>query len=327
MSATIDLSLLPRPTVIEPLSYQSYLDEMQAVVVAALPDLVLTEADPAMKVLRICAGFRLSDRQAFNDDAVSRMLAYAVGPDLDHLGVLVGVERFTITPADPETDTPAVMEADDDYRQRIANGLDAFSVAGPQGAYVARSRAAHPDVLDASADAATPDDIRAVVMSVLADHEADSGLIAAMETALDESRWPGDVDITLLARSGDGTASPEVIASVDAALSAEDVRPMTDNVIVSSAEIIPYAVEATYRIEAGPDGAVVEAAMMEKAEAYAAYLKKLGRDVTTDGWIAALRVAGVTKLNLISPAADIIMSDRQAGHCTGITLSPVGVGE
>lgn len=293
MTTTIDMSRLPRPTVLEPVAYQTFLDEMIAAVRADMPDLVLSEADPVMKTLRIAAGFRMLDRQAFNDDAVSRLLAYATGADLDHLGALVGVARLILTDADPETNTPAVMEDDDTFRERIANGTEAFSVAGPEGAYKSHARAAHPDVLDVSAT----------------------------------SPAAGEVVITVLSRQGDGTASPEVQAAVTARLSAEDVRPMTDQVTVRSATIIPYAVNASYRVEAGPDASVVDADMMRRGLAYAEEQKRVGRNITTDGWIAALRVAGISKLTLIGPAADIDVSDLHAAHCTGITLTPLGVGE
>jgi len=293
MTTTIDMSRLPRPTVIEPVAYQTFLDEMTAAVRVAMPDLVLSEADPVMKTLRICAGFRMLDRQTFNDDAVSRLLAFATGADLDHLGALVGVARLILTPADPETNAPAIFEDDDTFRDRIANGTEAFSVAGPEGAYVALARGAHPDVLDVSA--ISPD--------------------------------AGEVLVSVLSRVGTGTAAPDVLNAVRARLTAEDTRPMTDEVTVQSATIIPYAVTARYRTEAGPDASVVDADMMRRGLAYAADQKRVGRNITTDGWIAALRVSGVSKLTLTSPAADIAVDDTKAAHCTGITLTPLGVGE
>jgi phage-related baseplate assembly protein len=109
------------------------------------------------------------------------MLAYATGPDLDHLAALVGVKRLTITPADPLTNTPAVMESDDALRQRVVLAPDSFSVAGPELAYVFHARSADPEVLDASCT----------------------------------SPSPGEVVVTVLGRGGDGTVSPEVIQAVE----------------------------------------------------------------------------------------------------------------
>lgn len=288
---TIDMSRLPRPTVIEAIAFDDFLTEMVAAVELAMPGYPLLESDPVMKALRIAAGFRMSDRQTFNDDAVSRMLAYATEADLDHLGALVGVERLTITPADG--DTPAVMEDDDTYRDRIANGTEEFSVAGPEGAYVSLARRAHADVLHASAI----------------------------------SPEPGDVVVTILSRQGDGTPAAEVLAAVETLLSAEDRRPMTDAVTVNPAEIVNYAITAALKILSGPDPAVVMANAQASAESYTARMHRLGLDITLSGVYAALHVEGVQKVTLTSPAADIVTDRTQAAWCTAITLTQAGVGE
>ena len=292
-TSSIDLSRLPRPTVIEPLSYDTFLGEMVAAVQLAMPDLVLVEADPVMKTLRIAAGFRMMDRQTFNDDAVSRMLAYAVDADLDHLGALVGVERLVIVPANPGTGAAAVMEDDTTYRDRIANGTEEFSVAGPEGAYRSLARRAHGDVLDATATSPTP----------------------------------GEVVVTVLSRAGEGVASADVLAAVTGLLSADDRRPMTDQVTVQSAEIVEYAISATYKTLVGPDPSVVFANALASGQAYAARMHRLGLDVTLSGLYAALHVEGMQKVTLITPAADIVVDKTQASWCTSVTLTPAGVGE
>lgn len=292
-TSTIDLSRLPRPTVIEPLSYDAFLTPMVAAFLLEMPDYQMVESDPVMKALRIAAGFRMMDRQQFNDDAVSRMLAYAVGSDLDHLGALVGVERLVITPADEEAGTPAVMEDHDTYRDRIANGTEEFSVAGPEGAYRSLARRAHGDVLDASAISPTP----------------------------------GEVVVTVLSRQGNGAADAEVIDAVTAMLSADDRRPMTDEVTVQSAGIVNYAIAATFKTFVGPDPAAVYANALDSVTKYAARMHRLGLDVTLSGLYAALHVEGMQKITLTAPVADVVVDKTQATWCTSITLTPAGVGE
>jgi phage-related baseplate assembly protein len=46
--------------------------------------------------------------------------------------------------------------------------------------------------------------------------------------------------VTVLSRDGDGTASQELLATVDTALNDEDVRPVGDRVTVQSAKISRY---------------------------------------------------------------------------------------
>lgn len=71
-----------------------------------------------------------------NDAARAIMPAYAVGVDLDNIAALFGIVRFVITPADPQTGAPAVMESDADFRRRMVLAPEGFSVAGPEGAYI-----------------------------------------------------------------------------------------------------------------------------------------------------------------------------------------------
>jgi len=63
---------------------------------------------------------------------------------------------------------------------------------------------------------------------------------------------PGEVVVYVLSRTGNGEASPELLSIVEAALNAEDIRPLTDHVTVSSATIVPYAVEAELITLPGP---------------------------------------------------------------------------
>jgi phage-related baseplate assembly protein len=172
-------------------------------------------------------------------------------------------------------------------------------------------------VLDASATGPQPDDIKALVLGVLADHAAPADLVAAMTSALDTARWPGSVVVSVLARTGDGTAPAELIDTVAAYVSDETRRPLTDWVTVQSARIVPYAVDATLTTFSGPDGGVVLAAAQASLDAYTKASHRLGRDITRSAIFAALSVEGVQNVILREPAQDIVISRQQAllhGH-------------
>jgi phage-related baseplate assembly protein len=141
VSDTLDLSRLPPPTVVEQISFETIRDDMIADLQARLPSFdTILESDPVIKLIEVAAFRETLLRQQFNDRAKSIMTAYATGSDLDHLAALVGVQRLTISLADPVTGTPAVMEADEDLRQRIVLAPESFSVAG-SGTRVRFSRA------------------------------------------------------------------------------------------------------------------------------------------------------------------------------------------
>jgi phage-related baseplate assembly protein len=182
-------------------------------------------------------------------------------------------------------------------------------------------------VLDASATGPQPDDIKALVLGVLADHAAPADLVAAMTSALDTARWPGSVVVSVLARTGDGTAPAELIDTVAAYVSDETRRPLTDWVTVQSARIVPYVVDATLTTFSGPDGGVVLAAAQASLDAYTKASHRLGRDITRSAIFAALSVEGVQNVILREPAQDIVISRQQAPYCTGMSVAYAGVGE
>ncbi len=292
----IDLSRVPAPQVVQTLSAEQILAEMLDDLLARHPEFTaLLESDPAIKLLEVAAYRELLLRQRINEAAHAVMLPYALGTDLDNLGALFGVERLVTDPGDPGAipPVPATYEGDSDFRYRIQLSLEGLSTAGPEGAYIYHSLSASGQVLDASAISPTP----------------------------------GQVLVTVLSRLGNGVASPELQATVYAAINADAVRPLTDYVQVQSATITEYAIEATLYFYAGPDREVVLANALAAAQAYAAAQHRLGRDVTLSGIYAALHQPGVQRVELTSPTASIVVGRQGATYCTGITLHDGGLDE
>lgn len=296
--SAIDLSLLSPPDVVETLDFEVILAAMKADLSSRAPDLaavLVLESEPVVKLLEVCAYREVLIRARVNDAARACYLATATGADLDNLAAFYGVARLVITPADPGAIPPlaAVMESDADLRRRAQLAPEGFSAAGPVGAYVFHALSADADVLDASA----------------------------------VSETPGAVRVTILSRTGTGAAPAPLVATVLAALSAEDVRPLCDTVGVQSAAIVSYAITAQIFCLPGPDRSVVLAAARAAAQDYADAQHRLGRDITLSGVYAALHRPGVQRVNLISPAANIVIGVTQASHCTAITLTDGGVDE
>lgn len=290
----VDLSRLPAPVAVEALDYEAIRTQLLALFAQLWPGFDATvESDPVVKLIELFAYRELVLRSRINDSLKAVMVAYAAGADLEHLAALFGVSRLTITPADPEAGTPAVLESDDALRRRLVLAPEGFSVAGPEGAYIFHALSADSHVTDASAT----------------------------------SPAPGEVVVTVLSSEGDGTATAPVLAAVEARLNDDAVRPMTDQVTVQAAEIIPYAIEAEITFLAGPDSTVVMDQAQARLDAWISSTRLLGRDVTRAGIIAALHPEGVQNVALISPAADIVLTRLQAGYCTAITITNAGTGE
>ncbi|MCE8028807.1 baseplate assembly protein [Halomonas daqingensis] len=296
MSRAIDLSQLPTPRVVERLDFEEILAQLLEGLAARFPDFdVPAESDPAHKVLQVCAYREMLVRQRVNEAARAVMLSYAEREDLDNLGALFNVSRLETDPGDPDAipPVPPRYESDADLRRRILLSLEGLSTAGPEGAYIYHALSADGGVLDASAT----------------------------------SPAPGEVVVTVLARAGDGTPDQVLLEAVDAAVSAETVRPLTDHVTVQAAEILPYTIEATLYFYPGPDSQVVLAEAEEMAQAYADGQHRLGIDITLSGLYAALHRPGVQRVELASPTDTLEVNRQQAAFCTAINLTDGGVHE
>lgn len=293
MSTAIDLSQLPAPTVVETLDYESVLAALQADFTARYPAFTAAlESEPVLKLLEVAAWRELIVRGRVNDAARACMLAYALGADLDHLAALYGVQRLLLDAGDPTAvpPVPPTYESDTRLRARTQLALEGFSTAGPVGAYEFWALSADAHVLDVSV----------------------------------QSPVPGQVLVTVLDSRGNGTPDAALLAAVLTTLSAEDVRPLTDQVLVQAAEIVPYTITAALTVYPGPDAATVRVAAAAATTAYAASVHRLGYDVTLSGLYAALHQPGVQRVALTAPAADLVLAAHQAGWCTAVTVTLAG---
>lgn len=296
----IDLSLLPAPTVVESLDYETILAERKAYFVGLYPAdeqanvtaTLMLESEPIVKLLQETAYRELLLRSRVNNAAISVMLAFATGNDLDQIGANYNVKRLVITEADDTAVPPvaAVYESDTDYRYRIQLSFDAYTTAGSKESYIFHGLSA-------------------------------DGMVKDIDPV---SSAPGAVTVYVLSRDGDGSASEELIAKVNAALNEEYIRPMTDQVSVQSSAIVNYTVVAELVMFKGPSETVVLQAATDALNAYTEEQRKIGYDITLDGIYKALRQPGVQKVNLITPTDHITIGDGQTGFCTSVTLSIAG---
>lgn len=299
----IDLSQLPAPDIIETLDFEAILAERKATLISLFPEeeqeavarVLALESEPLTKFMEESAYREVLLRQRVNEAARANMLAYANRNDLDVMAANNETGRLVITPADNSTvpPTPAVKESDTDFRLRAQQAFEGLSVAGPSGAYEYHGRSADGRVAD---------------ISVV-------------------SPSPSCVTITVLSREGDGTASPELLEIVDAALNAEDVRPLADRVTVQSAEIVTYDIRATLYVYPGPESEPVRKAADLKLAGYISTQRRLGRDIRLSAIYAALHVEGVQRVELDAPLADIPLTKYQASHCTRYEIAIGGSDE
>ncbi|HHP7426233.1 TPA: baseplate assembly protein [Enterobacter roggenkampii] len=297
--ATVDLAQLPPPQIIEVLDFEVILADVKAVMIAAFPDeqqasvaaALKLESEPLTILAQVIAYRELMLRQRINEGAAACMLSHSVSTDLDNLAGNLNTERLVRIPATETTD--AEMESDTALRLRAQSAFEGLSVAGPTGAYEYFAKSASGKVADARATSPSP----AVVV------------------------------VSILSTEGDGTASDELIATVNDTLSADDKRPVADRLTVQSAEIVNYEIDALLYLYPGPESEPILSAADDALRAWLAEQGKIGRDVARSAIMAALHVQGVQRVVLLNPPEDIVIDDTQAARCISHIINVGGTDE
>ncbi|OUM06887.1 baseplate assembly protein [Pseudomonas syringae] len=287
----IELSALPAPQVLEDLDFE---EEYQGELAAFREYMgenwsALLESDPVTKLLELGAYRRLQNRARVNDAAKSLMLAYAQKADLDQLAANVNLKRLQIQAADPVAVPPtaAVMEEDDALRERVQLAYEGLTTAGPRNSYILHARNASGLVADATA----------------------------------ESPAPAVVVVTVLALEGSGAADADLLETVRLNLSDEDVRPLGDRLIVQSAEILPFRINAVvHMVGSGPETEATLAECKNRLDAWINPRRRLGIEVARSGIDAQLHISGVSRVDL-QDWTDIRPTKAQAAWCEAFTVT------
>lgn len=304
MSELVDLKKLPAPKVVQELSYETLLtqrkekflslqesDEMRQHWQARLQ----LESEPVVKLLEENAYLELLLRTNINESAKAVMLAYATGSDLDQLGALFGVTRLILQAEDLKSNPPTTAKYEDDerFRTRIQMSLEGLTTAGSRASYEFHALSTSAKIKDVDVTSPTA----------------------------------GTVKVAILSTEGQGTADGDLIKAVKEQLNAEHIRPLTDTVLVESAVILTYEIQATITLYPS----VLESVVMGNVnQAIASYVNKqhsLGIDITRSGIYAALHQEGVQNVKLTKPMDDLIVQPHQAAYCTQIQVNLGGRNE
>ncbi|HAV8813257.1 baseplate assembly protein [Escherichia coli] len=253
----------------------------------------LVESDPTYKQGEVTAFQLTLAFQRVNDAVRAVFLASAQKADLDQIGAAFNVGRMVIVPANPDAVPPtdAVMEEDEAFRERIQLSWSQLNTAGARNAYRFHARSADENVLDA--DAYGPE----------------------------EHGRAGEVDVYVLSREGNGTASEALLDAVSARLNADEIRPLTDFVTVKSAIINDYSVTAELEIPDGPDAGEVLENAKNTLMSYTRLANRINGMVPLSAIYAALQQTGVARVILSSPRADIEPATGTAPRCAAVNVT------
>jgi len=190
------------------------------------------------------------------------------------------------------TNGGADVETDEQLRIRIYLAPEQYSTAGSIGGYKFFARTANQSIIDVEVFSSGP------------------GVVDVIPLVLDEGGTPA-----------------EILADVETAVSDEKVRPICDDVLVYSPTEEEYEITAELVLFADAEQASTLSLATANAQAYAdAHRRKLGLDIILDQIKAIIIIPNaVYSVNLIEPAADIVLALTKYGKCTGVNITVTGI--
>lgn len=184
----------------------------------------------------------------------------------------------------------ADAESDSDFADRIRLAPNSFSVAGPEKAYVYHAKSVSPAIIDVKVDSPTP----------------------------------GEVDVYVLLT--DGTLPTEdTLEQIEEHLSDENIRPLTDYVVVKAPTASNYEIELHYWInqEDSSKAAQIQADVEAAVEQYRLWQQtKIGRDITPGKLLQLVFAAGASRVDdsKMKPAAWKKLEAMQVAQCTKVNV-------
>lgn len=302
---TLDITSLPQPAVVESLDYERILADLRADFLARHPaaaDVLDLESEPVVKLLQTAAYRELIIRARVNDAARAVMLPWALGTDLDNLAARYDLARLP-------------GEDDERLRARVLIGYHALSAAGSATGWRLRAMSVSTDIRQVDVWADRPGRVKVSLLARVAGLQIhmDADTLAQGLTLF--GAHPAQTMAWRLATHAD-----PIVGQVTAALLAEDVRPLTVDVDVTLARVLPTTVAATLVHPPGPDGAVIAAAAAARVHRLAA-ASAYRVDLTRAQIIASLMGdGGIRDVLLHAPTADLAAGPGEIPVITAIQV-------
>lgn len=172
--------------------------------------------------------------------------------------------------------------SDDAFYELLRQSMDSLSTAGARGNYIYHAMAVSSEIADVVVNSPTP----------------------------------GEVYIYAL--MDDGTiATSTMKAAILAACSAEDVRPLTDKVVMDDPTTVSYNITLTYYIprDATEESATIQANVTKAVNEYVAWqCGKLGRDINPSKLISMLMQTGIKRVALTAPTFTTLYDGNDPDH-------------
>jgi len=168
----------------------------------------------------------------------------------------------------------AEQEADKEYYERMRESMESFSTAGSANSYIYYAKSVTAAVADVAAT--TPE--------------------------------PGVVDVRVLLQGGE-QPTEALLKEIYEKLNADDVRPLTDTVIVSAPEEDPFEIDLTFWIEKNTQASsnIIDRATRAAVDEYISWQTgKMGRDINPSYLVQKIMEAGVKCVDVRKPEFRVV---------------------
>lgn len=160
-------------------------------------------------------------------------------------------------------------ESDAEFYERMRESMESFSTAGPINGYIYWTKSVSSAVADV-----------AVV-----------------------SPEPCEVDIRVILKNGQ-EPTEAILQEIEDALTASDVRPLTDNVTVSAPDTVDFTVDVTFYIPKNSSASAteIEAKVRAAIDKYCTWQQeKMGRDINPSYLTQLMMAAGAKRVVITEP--------------------------
>jgi len=222
----------------------------------------------------------------------------ANGYAADQVNVLLSPDALvqSVTNAGPSAGGTDA-ETDDRLRERIQAAPNSFSSAGPAAAYRFFALSASPEIVDVQVTSLNPGEVDVYILT-------------------------GPVTQPAAPPNSAAIASAALRTQVWNALSADEVRPLTDTVYIWAVTEVDYQIQANIEVYSDADPTQVLAAANAAAQQWAAGLAaRVQRDIVPEQLEAVLgALPGVYRCQVNSPVYTPLQPGQWA-NCTAINLT------
>lgn len=169
------------------------------------------------------------------------------------------------------TETAGGSEEEEDtaYYNRMRESEESYTTAGSKGSYIYHAKSVSAQISDVSA----------------------------------ESPEPGIAEIRIMLHNGQ-LPDKELLDKVEVHLSADDIRPMTEKVIVAAPDTVEFDINIRYFISKEKETSTndIKQAVMLAVENYISWqTSKMGRDINPSYFNALLMESGIKRVEITAP--------------------------